>query len=220
MAKILTFFIVLYLLFSFANSLNAQICVQNFIADVLNVSQNKDKKFYKEALTTSKSYFNDPIYLKDVRFLYIPVVFSTREGAKLSSAGKLSKEKLLCYLDGKSLTFDEAFAFKDTAVLGVIIQSPNPAFVREFIRDIDLYRVQLAKKIVEINPDIIFIIYNLPRCYWFLKNNELYVLSYKHENTEIGSFMIYRAELFIKEHLNEKDLCFLSYKRIIVISGR
>ena len=220
MGKRLSFVIVLSLLFSFSNVLKAQNCVENFIEDVLNVEQINNKKFYKKALTTVKSYSNDYFDLADIRFLNIPVVFSTRKGAKISNAGNLDKEKLLCYLNGKSLFFDEALVVQDTIVLGAVIQSPNPAFDLEFIRNIDLYRVQLAKVIMEINPDIIFSINNIPRCYWFVKDNDFFVFSYERESTEKNGFVIYKAKSFIEEHLNEEELCFLSYKRVIVISGR
>lgn len=184
MGKRLSFVIVLSLIFSFSNVLKAQNCVENFIEDVLNVAQINNKKFYKKALTTVKSHSNDYFDLADIRFLNIPVVFSTRKGAKIANTGNLDKEKLLCYLNGKSLVFDEALVVQDTIVLGAVIQSPNPAFNLEFIRNIDLYRVQLAKVIMEINPDIIFSIYNIPRCYWFVKDNEFFVLSYERESTE------------------------------------
>jgi len=73
---------------------------------------------------------------------------------------------------------------------------------------------------MKINPDIIFSIYNIPRCYWFVKDNEFYVFVYEHENNEMKSFLIYEAKSFIEEKLKEKELCFLSHKRVIVISDR
>lgn len=220
MGKRLSFVIVLSLIFSFSKVLEAQNCVENFIEDVLNVAQINNKKFYEKAVTTVKSHSNDYFDLADIRFLNIPVVFSTRKGAKIANAGNLDKEKLLCYLNGKSLVFDEALVVQDTIVFGAVIQSSNPAFDLEFIRDIDLYRVQLAKVIMEINPDIIFSIYNIPRCYWFVKDNDFFVLYYERESTEKNFFVIYNAKSFIEEHLNKEELFFLSYRRVIVVSGR
>jgi len=83
-----------------------------------------------------------------------------------------------------------------------------------------LFQSNLTKAIMGINPDIIFCIYNIPRRYWYVKGNELFVLSYEHRTNEIEGFMVYKAMPFIEEHLNEKELCFLSHKRVIVISGR
>lgn len=222
MRKKLSFVVIVFSLsFSFVNALKAQNCAQSFIEDVLNTSRVKNEKFYKKVKIAVKNYSkNDDFNLEDVRVLNIPIVFSTKEGTKISSAGNLSKEKLLCYLDGESMIFDEALVIQDTVVLGAIIQNPDPATDLEFIKDVDLYRVQLAKAIIKTNPDIVFNIYNIPRCYWYVKGNELFVLSYEHKTNEMKDFIMYKAKLFIEEHLKDEELCFLSHKRVIVISGK
>jgi hypothetical protein len=213
--------IVITLSFSFINVLKAQNCEQGFIKDVLRVSQVKNEKFHKKSHTILKSYSNADYHrLENAKVLNIPVVFSTKEGAKISGAGNLIKKKLLCYIDGKSMIFDEAIVVQDSAVLGAIIQNPNPATPFEFVRDVDSYRAQLAKTIIQINPEIIFSIYNIPRCYWYIKDNQLYVLSFEHETSETVKFKIYEGASYINDYLNEKELCFLSHKRVVVISGR
>jgi len=220
MRKKISLIIILSLSLCFIDILKAQSCAQNFVEDVLTASQIKSEKFHKIVRTTILKDRSNDFSFNNVKALIIPVVFSTREGARISNVGKLNKEKLLCYLDGKSIVFDEALIVQDTVVLGAIIQSPNPAIDLEFIRDVDSYRVKLAKAILKTSPDIIFSIYNIPRCYWYIKGNELFVLSYEHRNNEMEDFMLYNAKSFIEEHLNEKDLWFLSHKRIIVISGK
>jgi hypothetical protein len=219
----LRFVIVFTLSFSLANALKAQNCAQSFVEDVLHTAQVKNEKFYKKVRTTVKSYSNDDYNrLENARVFNIPVVFSTKDGAKISGTGNLSKEKLLCYIDGKSLVFDEALIYSDTVILGAVIQNPDPNCSLKY--ENDSFRISfirpLINEIKKINPDVIFSIYNIPRCYWYIKENELFVLSYEHKNTEMKGFMVYKAKLYIEEHLKEEELCFLSHKRVIVISGR
>lgn len=221
--KKLRIIILLTLSLNFVYTVKAQNCVQSFVKDVLSTSQVKHEKFNNKVRTTVKSYSNVDFHsLDSARVITIPVVFSTKEGTKISGKGNLSKEKLLCYIDGKSMVFDEALIYSDTVILGAVIQSPNPNCSLRY--ENDSFRINfirpLINEIKRINPDIIFSIYNIPQCYWYVKDNELFVLSYEHKNTEMEGFMIYKAKSFIEEHLKEEELCFLSHKRVIVISGK
>lgn len=208
--KELSFIVVFTLLLNFVNVLKAQNCLQDFVEDVLHTSQVKNEKFYKKARRVIKSYSKDYYNnLKNLKVINIPEVFSTKEGER--SSRNISKQNLLCYIDGKSMVFDEALVVQDTTVLGAIF------FDFGFKRDVDSFRVQLAKAILKVNPDIIFSIYNIPRCYWYVKDNQLYVLSSETEPSGMKYFKVYKAASYIKDYLKEDDVRYLSHKRVIVI---
>jgi hypothetical protein len=217
--------IIILLTFSlcFVHNVEAQNCVPNFVNDVLNTSQVKNEKFNNKVKTTVKSYSNvDFFSLDSARVIKIPVVFSTKKGTEISGKGNLSKDELLCYIDGKSMVFDEALIYSDTEILGAVIQDPRSKSLLRYENDsvrINFIR-PLINEVKRINPDIIFSIYNIPRCYWYIKDNELFVLSYEQNNSEMEGFMTHKAKSFIEEHLKEEELCFLSHKRIIVIGGK
>lgn len=214
--KELSFIVVFTLLLNFVNVLKAQNCLQDFVEDVLHTSQVKNEKFYKKARRVVKSYSNDYYSnLKNLRVINIPEVFSTKEGER--KRRNLSKQNLLCYIDGKSMVFDEALVVQDTTVLGAIFQSYHSALGLKFIPDVDSFRVQLAKTILKINPDIIFSIYNIPWCYWYIKDNQLYVLSYD-KSSEMNHFKVYKASSYIKDYLKEDDIRLLGHKEVIIIA--
>jgi len=127
--KKLSIIITLTLSLSFVYTVKAQNCVQCFVKDVLSTSQVKNEKFNNKVRRTVKRYSNVDFHsLDSARVINIPVVFSTKEGAKISGKGNLRKEELLCYIDGKSMVFDEALIYSDTVILGAVIQNPNPNY--------------------------------------------------------------------------------------------
>ena len=70
---------------------------------------------------------------------------------------------------------------------------------------------------MKVNPDIIFSIDNVPRCYWYVKDNQLYTLSFESDSSEMGYFKVFEASSFLKDYIKEDDIRFLSHKRVIVI---
>lgn len=201
-------------------ALYAQDCEKAFIETMLNTYKCKEETFHKEALRSVKKYSNsDYKHLINAKVLNIPVVFSREKGAKICK-GEVDKKNLLCYLDGKKMAFDETLIYLDTLVLGAIIQDPNPnnelkyendTFRKTFIRP-------LITEIRKINPDIIFSVYNLSGCYWYIKENQLYVLSFEHKNTQRTNFKVHTVAHYIENYLKNENLCFLSPKRIIRIN--
>ena len=213
--------LVITLSFNFINILKAQNCVHDFVEVVLKASQSNNDKFCKKVRTVLKDHSKDyKNLLEYTEILNIPMIFATKEGSRLCSKGIIDKSDFVCYLDANNLVFDEALLTHDSLVLGAVLQSPNPTINLEFINDIDSYRVKLAKAIMKINPEIIFRIYNIPRCFWYIKDNRLFVLSYEHLTSEIKDFQVHDAYSYIRDYLKEEEICFLYHKRVIVISGR
>lgn len=154
----------------------------------------------------------------------MPVIFVTKEGAELYSNRKVEKDKLLCYLNTRKLLFDESFIYSDTSVIGVVSRCATYSGAKyELNGDTTSYvnfLLPLITKVRDIAPDFIFRVYNLPQCYWYIKNNQLFVLYYKHEESKIEKFETIKVSDFIRDYLKEDDLVFLYHKRVEVISGK
>ena len=197
----------------------AQSCVTDFIQDITNYYSDKKNKYEKNTERNIKRYRQKGYNLDSVHIILIPIIFSSREGAKLSGECRLKKENLFCYIDSKSLDYDEALIFLDNEILGSIIKFPGSGYILLN----DSLRIEFIKPLIaeirSIDPDIIFQIYNLPRCYWYIKNNDLFVLSFEQENSEMNNFNNFTAAEYIKEHLQEYEVHFLSNKRIVVIGN-
>jgi hypothetical protein len=198
----------------FPGELLSQNCISSFTESITN-EYNKEIKFEQKADRIIKREISD--YSDNFRIIYIPVVFSSKKGAKLSENGRIDKENLLCLINSKTMDFDEALVIKDTLILGSVLKIPgagyafdNEKFRKNFIKP-------LVSEINSINPDIIFRIYNVPRCYWYIKNNELFVLSYDHKSRKMENFKRHNASEYIQESLMTDDLNFISNKRVIVI---
>ena len=189
----------------------AQECGDSFIESIEKVFLDRTNNFNK------KSYKNLVGHdISQIDIINVPVIFVSKEGAKLYSQKKTEKNKLLCYLNCKKLLFDESFIYSDTTILGVVHRSPTfdgIKFNKSSTTYVNFLRPLLAK-IREIAPDYIFRVYNLPECYWYIKNNQLFVLYYKHEDSILKDFDTLQAYDFIKYYLKEDDLVFLYHKRV------
>lgn len=211
---------VLSLLMCFSSLITqAQECSGQFIENVEQVFKSKTKDFNK------KSYKNITGWdFKQIEIINVPVIFVTKEGAKLYSNKKAEKNKLLCYLNSRELLFDESFIYSDTAIRGVVSRTATYDGIKyEWNEDTTSYvnfLRPLMTKVREIAPDYIFRVYNLPQCYWYIKQNQLFVLYYKHEELGIEKFETVQIYDFIRDYLKEDDLVFLYYKRVEVISGK
>lgn len=197
----------------------AQECVSPFIRNTIDVFNAKSKEFSKQVY--EKVQIRNT---QQVEFINIPVMFATKKGAKLFCSKSLKKEDLLCYLNVRKLQFDESFIYSDSIVVGAISRGMTYYGEKyEFYDKTTSYINFLYPLITEIRriaPDFIFRIYNLSQCYWYIKDNQLYVLFFKHDELEIRDFKILKAVDFIRDYITEDDLVFLYYKRVEVISGR
>ncbi|NJN27771.1 MAG: hypothetical protein HC819_18280 [Cyclobacteriaceae bacterium] len=123
-------------------------------------------------------------------------------------------------MNANKLDFDEVIVGYDSALKGVIYLWSSQKI--EYIQDEDTkdFMLPLFKKILEINPDFILSVYNLPEVYWYVKDDKLYALSYAHQDKTMRDFRIWIAKDYIKTCFNDKELMFLSPKRVKVVSGK
>lgn len=197
----------------------AQECGNLFIENMVNVFNAKTKELNRNAYKniTQRDH-------KQIEIINVPIIFVTEEGAELYSNRKVEKDKLLCYLNTQKLLFDESFIYSDTSIMGVVCRSATYKGVEyEFYENTTSYvnvLLPLITKVRDIDPDYIFRVYNLPQCYWYIKNNQLFVLYYKHEESKMEKFETLQASVFIRDYLKEDDLVFLYYKRVEAISGK
>ncbi len=200
-----------FILFSlFSNDVNAQSCMDSFIKDLMQISSKRNERYYKTAQAKTEQSKIDNY--KCLTIINIPVIFSTKEASKKVRHGeKLNKNNFFCYFNPKSLAFNESLILQDTNVIGVILQSTTSSESLEFIKNVDAYKEKLAKAILKINPDFIFEIYNISRCYWCIKNKDLSVLSF---NKDTESFMVYNADFYFENELTEEDLFFITDKKV------
>lgn len=219
--RIFCFIVVLILSLSLANVLKAQDCVEDFVEEVLNVWHLRSEKFDRQFKKAIKNFSRrNQQCLAGTRVLHIPILFSTREGSKKSGERDINQKNLFCYIDTQSMRFDESIFYSDTVVLGIIVDE-RPLFPIGFRNDIqiDYYR-PLFNTIMKNNPDVIFKIYNIPRRYWYVKENELFVISLERMANEVGKSTIHKPKPFNDVQFEKDEFWFLSHRRVIVISGR
>ncbi|MGQ1890095.1 hypothetical protein ACT29H_06605 [Thermophagus sp. OGC60D27] len=211
---------ILFLLICFSSLIiQAQECSEIFIENIEKAFTAKAKDFTQKSCKniTGRDF-------KQIVIINIPVIFATKEGVKLYSKKEIEREKLLCYLNTRKLLFDESFIYSDTTIKAVVSRRATYDGVKyELSEDTTSYvnfLRPLMIKVKDIAPDYIFRVYNLPQCYWYLKNCQLYVLYFKHEETVMENFETIPATDFIRDYLTDDDLVFLYHKRVEVISGK
>lgn len=199
--------------------IQAHECSDLFVENIKQVFKAKIEDFNKKSCKNITGR-----YLNQIEVINVPVIFVTKEGAKLYCNKEAEKNKLLCYLNSQELLFDESFVYLDTAIIGVVSRRATYYGIKyEWNEDTTSYvnfLRPLMTKVREIAPDYIFKVYNLPQCYWYIKQNQLFVLYYKHEEAGIEELETIQADVFIRDYLKEDDLVFLYYKRVEVISGK
>ena len=195
-----------------SNTLNAQTDLSSFQDDVLRNFAIKDKQFTKRA----KKILLSSIHVQksdSIKVINIPVIYSSKKAAKILRERNINKNEFFKYLDVSSMSFDECIIINDT-VASYIIPSANPSKKSECLKVLDDYRKSKAKEIININPEVIFTIYNIPRCCWYIKDTELYVLAYQND-----VFKSYRAIDYLRNYLTEEQISYIYHKKVVVISG-
>lgn len=212
--------IVFFLLICFSGLITqAQECSDLFIENIEKAFAAKNKDFTKKSCKNIVG-----LDFKEIEIINVPIIFVTKEGMKLYSSKEVERGKLLCYLNPRKLLFDESFIYSDTTIKAVVSRRATYDGIKyELSEDttpyVDFLR-PLMVKVRNIAPDYIFRVYNLPRCYWYIKHNQLYVLYYKHEENVMEKFKAIQADDFIKDYLKDDDLVFLYHKRVEVTSGK
>ena len=155
-----------------------------------------------------------------MEIFHIPEIFVIKKGEKLYRRKQADKKNLICYLNKKKLRFDDSFIFSDTSIIGIVSRF-NITDIK-FYDDTSTYVNHLRPLMLEIKkiaPDFVFRIYNLPQCYWYIKNNQIYVLAYEHIERDLRNFFTVTADEYIKNYITETDLVFLSHKPVEIVSG-
>jgi len=192
----------------------------SFVIDVTNRFNRQSNSFNRIVRNALKE---NAIGIENMQVIHIPLMFVTRKGEKFYRRGKANKEDLICLLNKKKMQFNESFVFSDTTVIGKVscfwcANINNTKFRNR--AEIEFWR-PLMLEIKKIAPDLIFSIHNLPQCFWYIKDNQLYVLSYEHTVHELKNFVTVKADDFIKCFIDDRDLVFLSHKIVeSKISGR
>lgn len=200
-------------LFLYINGLIAQINITEFTTDIENTYNIKKKEFVKTANKEIKRYDKN-LTLDTQQVIFIPVVFATKKAAKHFGKWRLKKDSLLYYLDGKNMLFEIALQVKDTQ-LNAITYIINTKCKLKYEPNRPFFK-PLLEAIQKEKPDIVFKAYNIPDCYWFIKNHQLYALSYTHVNRTMENFIVYSADMYIRKYLDEIDVQCIENKRIFL----
>jgi len=151
-----------------------------------------------------------------IRKIPIGLVFASKEGASAYNNRNEDVLKLLCNLNTTKVLLDEILIFNDSLVLGYI---GNYGYKKKSYKYYDInveyfkFRYSLLDYIRRIEPEYLFRIYNLSNCYFFIKNEKIFVLSFKHEGQKTYNYMINEVSIFIEEYIKKEDLIFLHYKK-------
>jgi hypothetical protein len=205
----------LYYSFSFSQNCNG-----SFINKLKIAYSDKKESFEKivsRSLKENAEKFSD--VQNGLTQFYFPVIFSTRKAEDASRKNNLLKDSLLCYLDGSNIEFEDAILLSDTALYGSVIRYRDSKSRGTFLDSADVYttfRKPLVEKLLELNPEIVFTVYNLANTYWYIKEDELYVITYRNTVREMSELKIFTADEYINTILINDDILYLSSKRVEV----
>lgn len=181
-----------------------------FQKDVQQCFAAKDKLFTKKARRLMLSAIHRQ-KSDSIKVINVPVIYSSKEAVKILRKGNINKNDFFGYLDASSMSFDECIIINDTVVAYIISTSKES----ECLTILDDYRKSEAQEIININPEVIFTIYNIPRCCWYIKDAEMYVLAYQND-----VFKTYRATDYLRDYLTEEQISYIYHKKVVVIGGR
>jgi len=209
-----TFFFLFLLITTFA--VQAQECSDVFVNDVVKLFNRKEKAFNKNVHRVLNDHAID---IKDIEIIHIPLMFVTKKGVKLYRNRKADKEDLFCHLNKKKMLYQNSFVFSDTTIIGRIYSCFGCTIFNDIefenSNEVQLWRL-LMFEMKKNAPDFMFRIFNLPsNIFWYVKNNQLYVLTYEHTLRESKDFINVRADEYIKQYIEDTDLVFLSHKIVV-----
>lgn len=215
MKSILPFFLILFFCFQFSEMRAELPNERKFVEDVLHIMGKKEKDFEKRTGRILNGVDISTYEVDSAHYIYIPVVFSTKKLTKVCRTRFFNKDSLLFYLDAKSISYDETLVCDDSIILGTILPF-NYSY--RFRKDRRNFLYPLGQQIMKIKPDVIFRIYNIPECYWFIKNKKLYAISYRHTDSGVMEDVeVYDASLYVRDIVDEENLCFMYHKEVVVI---
>lgn len=195
-------------------STNAQKCSADFVSS-LRRSFGKTESDLEKIRSITDEYLHDNHLSKDYNILYIPEIYATKCGYKHYRNGDGDKERLLCYLNTENLYMEKAIVFNSNEIIGVVWRNNKLKEPFELVHDKNdnAFMKPLVNEIEKIDPDIVFKIFNIPRSYWYVKDNKLFALSYDHTHDEIRNVESHDASTYISTYLSQNDLMFLVTKR-------
>lgn len=195
----------------------AQNCKDDFIENIEQTFKKSTSKFDKIiSRSLKKSSKLKSISIDNYTSIYIPIIVGEK-----TKGVKVNKENFLCHLNVKEMEFYEAAILKDSIVFGIVTPCPEACCKYKFVNNstyIDLFIRPLVKKLIEIRPSIIFSIYHISDAYWYIKDGELKVLAFEHNNNKPTDPKIYKAEEYIQSLSEEQVNSFLYFKKVKEVS--
>lgn len=184
--------------FSF-NSVQSQNC-GDFFMDNYKVDTKKITRIIKRELKQNTNQKEALNHYNSINIMLIDAYTRNFDTAKFN------KQNLLCYLNLKKVTLREAIIKKDSLPVGILFPWGRGKYELKNIND-DYYvfNKELIEQIIDINPDFIFEIENIPEAYWYIKEDKLYTLSFRNSDGKIQDIKIVNPDFFIN-HLSEEDV--------------
>jgi len=186
----------------------SQDCKTEFIAGITSTYNKKVEKFNKVSFTAVDKFLKH----ERLNTIEILVIFSCKEIYRED----IVPEKLLCYLNYRKIEYDEAIIFKDTLYHGIVTASPSSKYDVMYLdtnQILSVFMQPLAQKIKEIKPDFIFRVYNIPEAYWYIKDEQLFVLTYEHQDKKMNDIKTFNVDTYLGSVFEKSDVLFLTTKR-------
>lgn len=187
----------------------SQACKNEFIEGIIYALERREKRFKRFANSAVNQLDNQ----NQLRIINIPVVFPRR-----NVSGDIEPDTLLCLLNPRSVEFDKAIVLKGSTYSGMVTKTVScEGRFFEMHGSISAFRQPLAEKIMWIEPDLIFRVEGIPRVYWYINDEQLFVLTYEHQLSKIFNFRTYNVTTYLDSIFTGADM-FLT-RPIWVISG-
>jgi hypothetical protein len=191
----------------------SQACKNDFIEGITNAYYSKVKRFNRIAIAAVNRLDKNG----QINVINIPVVL-----ARSYIIGDIEPDTLLCLLNPRRIEFDAAIILKDSIFHGVVhLSATRLSKSGDFFdsnHSFSVFMEPLVKKIMEIKPDIIFRVVNIPGVYWYLKDKQLFVLTFKHTGNKMLDFETHKLSTYIDSIFSGYNM-FLVPRQIWVISG-
>jgi len=188
----------------------SQACKNDFIEEITNAFERREKRFKRFADSAVNKLDNHD----QLRIINIPVVLARRY-----VSGDIEPDTLLCLLNPRRIEFDKAIVLIGSTYRGMITKRVScEGRFSEMHDSFSALMQPLADKILQIEPDIIFRVVNIPRVYWYIKDEQLFVLTYEHQLSKMFNFQTYNVTTYLDSIFTGADV-FLVPRQIWVISG-
>ena len=163
----------LLLCISLCTTTYSQSCEEVFIKKITKAYVKIEKNMKKNAITKYAKY-KDSSEFDDIVFVCIPEISCYKRFSGIS----VNKTDVLCIMNcKKARTTSYTIVYNDTIYLGTVFS--------------DLYqnssgplssKSPIFRKLIELNPSVVFKINGIPEAFFYIKNNELFALVFEWNN--------------------------------------